>query len=243
MRVFPLVILSLCLASCGTPLISEPLPTPVGVSVAYPLYLQPSADRVIECAIQQQSLSLFISPSSIAPPDLPGRLLQLQLGGLIPEGSKAYQIGEEEIVFIVNADNPTTQLSTVSLTEIYTGNMLHWDFGDHPLIEFVSYPEEDDLRALIERNLPNLPRISFRAEIVSTPRHVLDTVANHMEGFGYLPTSWVDSLDEEMRERVKVLALETELAESLTQPVLAIVDDLLSPELHELLGCLQQPED
>ena len=243
MRYLPLVILSLFLASCGTPLISEPLPTPVGISVAYPLYLQPAADRVIECAIQQQPLSLFINTSSMVQPDLPGRLLKLQLGGLIPEGSKAYQIGEEEIVFIVNADNPTTQLSTESLTEIYTGKMLHWDFGDHPWIEFVLYPEEDDLRALIERNLPDLPRISFRAEIVSTPEHVLNTVANHIEGFGYLPSSWVESLDEEMLEQVKILTLEPDLAESLIQPVLAIVDGQLSLELQELLGCLQQPED
>jgi len=243
MRYLLLIMLSLCLVSCGTPLISEPLPTPVGISIAYPLYLQPAADRVVECAIQQQPLSLFVTPSSMVQPDLPGQLLKLQLGGLIPEGTKAYQIGAEEIVFIVNPDNPTTQLSTESLIEIYTGKMLHWDFGDQPLIEFFLYPEEDDLRALVERNLPDMPRISFSAEIVSTPRHVLDTVASHIEGFGYLPSSWVESLDDDMLERVKILTLEPELAESLTQPILAIVDEPLTPELHELLGCLQQPED
>jgi len=238
-----LIMLSLCLVSCGTPLIPEPLPTPVSISVAYPLYLQPSADRVIECAIQQQPLSLFITTSSTAQPDLPGQLIKLQLGGLIPEGFEAYQIGTEEIVFIVNADNPATQLSTESLIEIYTGKMLHWDFGDHPLIEFVLYPEEDELRVFVERNLPDMPRISFSAEIVSTPRHVLNTVANHIEGFGYLPSSWVEGLDEEMRERVKVLTLEPKLAENLIQPVLAIIDGPPSAELQELLGCLQQPED
>jgi len=46
-----------------------------------------------------------------------------------------------------------------------------------------------------------------------------------------------------MLERVKILTLEPELAECLTQPILAIVDEPLTPELHELLGCLQQPED
>lgn len=243
MRHLLLIILSLCLASCGTPLTMEPLPTPVGISVAYPLYLQPTADRVSECAIQQQPLSLFIATSSLVQSNIPQPLLKLQLGGLIPEGSTAYQIGEEEITFIVNPDNPTTQLSTERLTEIYSGKMLHWDFGDHPFIEFVLYPEEDDLRAFVERNLLEMPRISFRAVIVSTPREVLNTVADHIEGFGYLPSNWVEDLDEEMQGRVKVLTLEADLAESLTQPVLAIVTEPVSPEMQEILACLQQSGD
>lgn len=243
MRNFLLIMLSLCLVSCGTPLTSEPLPTPVSVFFEYPFYLQPTAERVIECAIQQHPLSLFLTTSSLVQPSLPGPLLQLQLGGQIPDGFRAYQIGDEGISFIVNSDNPATQLSIERLMEIYTGKMLRWDFEDHPFIELMLYPEEDDLRSFVESTLPGMPRTSFRAEIVSTPNSVLLGVAYHLEGFGYVPSSWVDSLDEELRERVKVLTLEPEFAESLTQPVLALVNESLSPEMQALLGCLQQPED
>ena len=243
MRYILLIIFSFSLVSCGTPLEAEPLPTPVSVSVAYPLYLQPSADRLIECAIQQHPLSLFLTTSPLVQSGLPGPLLQIQLGGSIPDGSRAYQIGEEEISFIVNRDNPAARLSTERLLEIYSGKILHWDFGDHPFIEFMLYPEEHDLRSFVESALPDMPRISFRAEIVDTPKDVLFGVAYHLEGFGYVPSSWVDSLDEETQGMVKVLALEPELAQSLTQPVLAIVAEPLSPEVHELLACLQQPMD
>ncbi len=243
MRTILLVILSLCLVSCGTPLRSEPLPAPVSVSVAYPFILQPSADRVIECAIQQRPMSLFLTSLPAVQVSLPGPLLQLQLGGAIPGGSNAYQIGEEEISFIVNPENPTTQLSTDQLLAIYTGKQLHWDFGKHPFIEFVSYPAEDTLRTLVESTLPGMPRISFHAEIVSSPRVILETVIYHIEAIGYLPSSWLGSLDDEIEGSVKVLTLDPALTESLIQPVLAIVDEPLSPELQALLGCLQQPED
>ena len=243
MRTILLVILSLCLVSCGTPLRSEPLPTPVSVSVAYPLFLQPSADRVIECAIQQHPMSLFLTSLPAAQVNLPGPLLQLQLGGAIPGGSNAYQIGEEEISFIVNPENPTTQLSTDQLLAIYSGKQLHWDFGKHPFIEFVSYPAEDTLRTLVKSTLPGMPRISFRAEIVSSPRVILDTVIYHTEAIGYLPNSWLNNLNDVMEGQVKVITLEPSLTESLTQPVLAIANEPLSPELQLLLGCLQQPED
>ena len=243
MRFILLIMLSFCLVSCGTPLKSEPLPTPASVSVSYPVYLQPSAERVIDCVTEQHPMSLFLTFSPLELPSLPGPLLLLRLGGQIPEGSKAYQIGEDEITFIVNVDNPISQLSNELLLDIYTGRKLHWDFGDHPMIEILSYPEEDDLRSFVETTLPDMARISFRAEIISTPREVLNTVADHTEGFGYLPRSWVDNLDEEMQGRVKVLTLESELAESLTQPILAIVAEPVSPEMQELLACLQQPED
>jgi hypothetical protein len=243
MRSVLLVILSLILTSCGTPLVSEPLPTPISVSLVYPNFLQPTAQRVIVCANQQHTMSVFLTTLPAVGPNMPGAVLQLQLGGAIPDRADAYQIGEDEITFIVNSRNPTGQLSTEQLLAIYTGQQVHWEFADHPMIEVWSYPSGDILRSLLEANLPGDPGLSSRAIIAPDPQVMLQAVADGTDALGYLPSSWVDGLDDEMRERVKVLTLEPKLAESLTQPVLAIVNEPLSPEMQELLGCLQQPED
>jgi hypothetical protein len=243
MRTILLVSMALCLASCGTPQVRDPIPTPAGVYLAYPLYLQPTADCFAECAGQQRALSLFLTPISSVQSNLLGPLLQLQLGGSFPDGVEVYQLGEEEIVFIVNSENPTSQLSTEQLLAIYTGLQLHWDFGEHLLIEFWSYPAEDSLRSLFESALPGTPRVTSRAQIAPTPNGILEAVANHIEAIGYLPSSWLNNLDDEVEGQVKVLNLEQLLAESLIQPVLITVDGPLTPEVQALLACLQQPED
>jgi hypothetical protein len=243
MRAALLIFLALCLTACGTPLVREPDPTQVSVFLAYPPYLQPTADRLSECAIQQQEVSLFLISDPVAQPDLPGALLMLQLGGEIPNGSDVYQIGEEKITFIVNADNPTDQLSTEELLAIYTGQQVRWVFGNHPRIEVWSYPNEDALRSSLEIMLPGTPRVASQAQIAPDPQGILQKVAANSGAIGYVPNSWLDALGEVISGQVKVISLENSLSESLTQPVLVTSGDPLPPEVRALLVCLQQPED
>jgi hypothetical protein len=243
MRTTLLVFLALCLTACGTPLAQEPDPTPGSVFLAYPPYLQPTADRFSECAIQQSGLSIFLIPDPAAQSDLPGALLQLQLGGEIPNGSEIYQIGEEKITFIVNGDNPAEQLSTEELLAIYTGQQVYWGFGNHPGIEVWSYPNGDALRSLLETLLPGIPRVASQAQIAPDPQGILQKVAANSGAIGYVPGSWLDALGEEMSGQVKAIGLENSVAENLIQPVLVISSDPLPLEVRALLVCLQQPED
>jgi len=242
MKTVRLIFLALLVTACGTPLVREAEPTPAIVFLSYPVYLQPSADRFSECAVPQPGLSLFLTYES-ANSELPGTLLQLQLGGDIPTGSEAYQIGEESIEFIINAGNPTDALSTDELLAIYTGQQMRWEFGSRPEIELWSYPEEDTLRTWLERSLPGMPRLSSQAVIAPDPQAILESVSTNLGALGYVPRSWLVGLEDGTLEQVKVVRLENSLVESLTQPVLVISEHPLTYEEHALLVCLQQSED
>lgn len=242
MRTTLLAFLALFLTACGTPLAREPGPTPSSVFLVYPLYLQPSAVRVSECAIQQQQgLGIFMVSEYAAQSDLHGTLLQLQLGGEIPYGSEVYLIGEDEITFIVNSENPTDQLSTEELLAIYTGNQVRWDFGNRPEIELWSYPNEDTLHSLVETILPGMPQVASQAQIALDPQTVVQKVSENLGAIGYVPDSWLNGLGE-MVGQLKKLGLEEPLQQSLIQPVLIISGDPLPPEVIALLACLQYPE-
>ena len=243
MRTALLVFLAFGLAACGTPMVREPEPTPAAVYLAYPTYLQPSADRFSECAVRQPGLSLFMISDMNAQSELPGASLQLQIGGEIPNGSQAYQIGEETLIFIVNADNPTGQLSTKILLAIYTGQQAHWEFESQPEIDLWSYPEEDTLRSWLETRLPGTPQVSSRARIAPDPQAVLQEVLANRGAIGYVPGSWLDGLRDEIPGQVKALSLESSLAEFLIQPVLVISREPLTTHVQILLGCLQQPDN
>jgi len=243
MKTALLVFLAFCLTACGTPLVRDSEPTPVIVFLVYPVYLQPSADRFSECAVQQQGLSLFLTSDPSALSELPGAFLQLQLGGEIPARSDVYQIGEESIKFIINADNPTDELSTDELLAIYTGQQMRWYFSNRPEIELWSYPDEDTLRTWLETMLPGMPRLSSQAHIASDPQAILESVSANPGAIGYVPGSWLGTLGEKTLWQVKVVRLENSLAESLTQPVLVLSKQPLTTEEHALLICLQQPED
>lgn len=242
MRTTLLAFLALFLTACGTPLAREPGPTPSSVFLVFPPYLRPSAVRVSECAIQQQQgVGLFMISDFATQSDLQGTFFQLQLGGEIPYGSDVYQIGVEEITFIVNGDNPTDQLSTEELLAIYTGNQLHWDFGNRPEIEVWSYPKEDTLHSLLETILPGMPQVASRAQIAPDPQAVVQKVSENLGAIGYVPESWFNGLGE-MVGQLKKLGLEEPLKESLIQPVLIVSGDPLPPEVIALLACLQHPE-
>jgi hypothetical protein len=242
-RIILLVVLSLFLVSCGSPLARDPIPTPTGIFLSFPPYLQPIAYRFAACAAQHPPLSLFLLSDPTAQTNLSMPLIQLQLGGSIPDGAKAYQIGEEEISFIVSSEVSTTHLTTQQILAIYSGEQIHWGFGEYLLIEVVSYEPGNALRSLLESSLPGQPRLPYRAMIAPDPQSMLREIAYSQYAIGYLPGSWLDNLDEVMQEMVKVLTLEPALTESLTQPVLAIVNEPLTPEILVLLDCLQKPED
>ncbi len=243
MKTALLVFLAFCLTACGIPLVREPGPTPAIVFLAYPAYLQPSADRFSECAVQQQGLSLFLISDPSAQPELPGTYFQLQLGGEISAGSEVYQIGEESIKFIINTANPTDELSTDELIAIYTGQQMRWDFGNRHEIELWSYPDEDGLRTWLETLLPGRPRLSSQAVIAPDSQAILQNVSANPGAIGYVPGNWLVDLENGTLGLVKVVSLEDSLAESMIQPILVLSKHPLTPEEHALLMCLQQPED
>jgi len=219
------------------------MPTPVSVFLAYPVYLQPAADRVVDCANENPLLALFSDPIPADQSQLPGVLLQLQLGEYGLNGNNFYQVGEEEIKIIVNITNPLFQLSTDQLVAIYSGQLTNWEYENQPEIQVWAYPPEDSLRVLLEAALPGMPRLSSLANIAPTPTSVIRAVASDPAALGFVPGTWLDNLTADERSSIKTVELEATVKANLTHPVLISVEEPLTPAIHSLVACMQNFED
>ena len=243
MKHFLVILLVIGLIGCEPIPPSSPMPTPVSVFLAYPVYLQPAADRVVDCANENPLLALFLDPIPADQSQLPGVLLQLQLGEYGLNGNNFYQVGEEEIKIIVNTNNPLFQLSTDQLVAIYSGQQTHWEYEDQPEIQVWAYPPEDNLRILLETAIPGTPRLSSRANIAPTPMAVIRAVASDPAALGFVPGTWLDNLTADERSSIKTVELDATVMANLTHPVLISVEEPLTPAIHSLVACMQNFED
>ena len=242
-RHFPVILIAILLVACEPAHPSTPMPTPVSVFLAYPVFLQPAADRLIDCATGNPLLALFLDPIPADQSQLPGVLLRIQLGEYSLNGNNFYQIGEEEITIIVNSNNPLSHLSTDQLVAIYSGQQTHWEYEDHPEIQVWAYPPEDNLRVILEAAIPGTPRLSSLANIAPTPMAVIQAVASDQAALGFVPGSWLDNLTADDRSSIKALELDAAITANLTHPVLISVEEQLTPVIHSLVVCMQNFED
>lgn len=243
MKHFLVTLVVIGLIGCEPMPPSSPMPTPVSVFLSYPAYLQPAADRVVDCANENPLLALFLDPIPADQSQLPGVLLQLQLGENGLNGNNLYQVGEEEIKIIVNTNNPLFQLSTDHIVAIYSGQQTNWEYENQLEIQVWGYPPEDNLRILLEAAIPGTPRLSSQANIAPTPMAVIRAVASDPAALGFVPGTWLDGLTADDRSSIKTLELEATVMANLTHPVLISVEEPLTPAIHSLVACMQNFED
>jgi ABC-type phosphate transport system substrate-binding protein len=119
-------------------------------------------------------------------------------------GEHASQAGVDELVVIVNANNPHARLSAGELRPIFLTTKRSWEFG--PSIEPVNLPERTDQRRSFDKAV-----LGFDAEDaqkywidrrvrgdarpprkVTSPSAVVAHVASSSGGIGYVPASAVE---------------------------------------------------
>jgi phosphate transport system substrate-binding protein len=150
----------------------------------------------------------------------------------------AAPVGYEQIVVIVNADNPLSRLSIDQLQVLFTGQLTQWDVlgGSQQMAQVWSYPEGDDVRQVFDDAILGGQRLTTFAQLAPDPQAMLEAVSDDPAAIGYLPERW---LKDGLNPNVRVLPLAQTLADSLRQPILALA--VTEPEgiTRTLLLCLQ----
>lgn len=162
---------------------------------------------------------------------------------------KPYQTGFEELVFIVNRDNPVTSLSQQQLESVLSGKYVTWgsvlqpecpdcvaDSPVHPIaethIEIWSYPDfEETFTAL--QNFPgriNIPK--NQSHLAPDPEAMRLSISRNFSAIGYIPRRWLD-------DQVKILEIPDLSQESLKRPILAYPKEPLNPVNSAFIACFQ----
>ncbi|NJN80371.1 MAG: hypothetical protein HC797_07825 [Anaerolineales bacterium] len=202
-RTLFLVLLSSFLFACS----SQPTPQIQIVTINYSPFTELWIDEVYACA-NDLSLALKISSED---PDI-----YVQIGEPEILLDHAYQIGEEEIVVVVNRQSEIQNLSLNEIQSIFANGENVW-----------VYAEREDMQKVFDQFVMEGRSASSFARIAPNPRVMLEVLKFESNAIGFIPKSF---MDESLKEIYSAGSF----------PVLAITKSEPQWAVKSLLGCLQK---
>lgn len=229
------------LSACRAPRSAVPQPTPEAIMVYYPSSLQPWADRLAGCAADFSTVALYFTQSADLSIELNPNDIMLMIGQP-PKNINSrhiFQVGWEQVVVIVNQQNPIAKLSTIELTQIFTGQMLAWESGVASAIQIWVLPDEEPVQRIFDAALALSQPLAPDAFLAPGSMAMLEAVATNENAVGYLPQSFLSLSGSPNVEKVKSIQLEGPLVNRLHQPVLAYTKTEPAGYERDLLVCMQ----
>jgi hypothetical protein len=145
--------------------------------------------------------------------------IYLRVGELEDLVFPAYQIGEEEIVVVVNRESAIRNLSLVEVQAVFAGQ------GDESSQVWV-YASGEDLQGLFDQFVMKGRSVTSYARMASSPREMSASLNSESDAIGFLPKHWVTG----NIRAVYSLGL---------FPVLAVTNETPQGAVRTILGCLQ----
>jgi hypothetical protein len=211
------------LTSCSS---ATPIAAPAPITVQYTAATTPWLTDLYACAgnnIVDADLRSadFLDPESVdmvmrvgQPPDLP---------------SPAYQISTDDILVIVNRQNPINQLTPDQVRGLFTGQVLTWkdiNSSDAPVQVWV-FPSGEDIQQIFEQAALGGAPIASGARLANTPDEMSQAIANDVNTVGILTRHWKAGNVSDMFTVTTV-------------PVLAIPSSDPRGVVQQVVACLQK---
>jgi len=233
--------LVLILTACGNPEVSIPASTPEAIEIIFPQALQPWVDKLASCAYNVPQIALYFLESEALDTVIQPNSIELKLGqpNNISDVTYLSQVGWEQIVVVVNQENPLLQLSNEELKSIFSGQGLKLEDGTHQPTQVWVLPKEEPTRLIFEHAAMQKQSFATDAKLAPDPFALLETISQNIGAIGYLPGSFINPNDPSISSKVKIIQLESSLKAKLRQPVIAITQSEPKGLMRSLLVCLE----
>ena len=141
----------------------------------------------------------------------------------------AYQIGDEQLLVIVNPQNPENTLTAEQVRSLFTGQFLNWREvnGSNDPVQVWVYSPGEDVQQIFEQTLLGGSPVTSTARLATGPDEMVQAVANDVNAVGILTRHW------EMENVADIFSVAT-------VPVLALTAGEPQGAVQELLACLQK---
>jgi len=188
------------LASCAPIPTATQMPTLQIVNIGLTPALRLWQARFNDCAAQVPGIALAFYEAPLAERPAPLSVYDyfVQLGSDIPDQVFATPLGEETMVWILNRDNPTSQITVEQLTWIYEGKVSGWDeispSGTGPGLPVAPwvYAQNDSLYTVFRSVVWDQRAYPPQANLAPDPAAMLEAVSADPGAIGYLPGSWLN---------------------------------------------------
>ncbi|MGD0610664.1 MAG: substrate-binding domain-containing protein [Anaerolineales bacterium] len=217
-----LSVLTLLLPGCSS---AAPTPAPISLTVQYTASAQAWLPSLVACAGNmtinaEQRLGEVLDPNAD---------LAIRIGQPGDLTSPAFRIGTEDVLVIVNPQNPIHQLSAGQVRGLFSGQVQTWKdlAGADSPVEIWAYPEGDDVQQVFEQAVLAGSPISTTARLANSPEEMAQAVAKDVEAVGFLTRHW---------KKGDV----AEVFVAVSAPVLVITSSSPKGNRAALLDCLQK---
>ncbi len=211
---------------------TEPNPEVVTIQITPGLVWM--LDSISVCAQENPGLGLVVDTVPAANQDLSAADMLLRWDAPPQQNPYTYELGQEELLLVVNPQNPLSGLRQKEVVDLFSGNIRTWEqvlpgssLGE---VSLRVYSEQNEAWVLFEKSVFFTTRPFFGALLVPDPQTMREEIALHVNSLGLLPARWLD-------DSVKAVAIQ-DLAEGMKQPIIAELRGQPTGNLHELLLCL-----
>jgi ABC-type phosphate transport system substrate-binding protein len=202
--------------------------------VSFPPSLQPATEALHACAAAHSEMALIIQQNPAGSLDLDQVDLALWLGNPPESADFAAPLAWEEIVFILNPENPVEALDEEALQALFSGRWTRWNEvgGDDTEVVIWGYPEENELQTALSAYLQAGSYLPSQAYLAPDPGAMLEAVASDPAAIGFLPRAWLGP-------QVKVVESNAGVDLAMRRPLLALAAAEPQNMTRILLHCLQ----
>ena len=154
--------------------------------------------------------------------------LTIRIGQPDNLASPAYQIGEEDILVIVNPQNPVKVLTVEQMRGLFTGQTSNWQGvgGSNATVQVWVYSPGEDIQQIFDTAALGGSRISSNARLATSPDEMAKAIAADVNAVGILTRHWKGSNV-------------TDAFTAVTAPVLALTKAEPQGTVQDLIACLQ----
>jgi hypothetical protein len=236
-----LVGLILILTACGVPEVSTPAPTPEAINIIYPQALQAWADNLVSCASNHPQIALYFMESDVLVKNILPSNIVLEFGNPDNTSEVTYQsqVGWEQVVVLVNKENPLTQLSIDELKSIFSGQVVELENGSGRSTQVWVLPEGEPTRMIFDQVVMQNQSLTTDSMLVPDPSAMLEALSQNIDAIGYIPRSYLNTNNPSYSNKVKIVQLEPSIDALLRQPVIALTQGEPKGLLRYLLVCLE----
>jgi hypothetical protein len=232
--------IALVITGC-TPVLPTLPAAPAETIIQHTPALRYIENKIQACSLENSPLPVLVNEYPITRMNAQSADITLVYEKPVDPNLPAFQLGEDQLVVIVNPQNKVSTIPLVKLHGIFQGFITHWDEIDPTstqsiggVIDIWEYEQSDELQIIIENRLNEAKHLNNQTNIADYPAVIKDMVAKNPAGIGVIPRAYLS-------DEVKEVAIDGLPEQDLTLPIVAQTRGQPGNLQTILLTCLQHP--
>jgi hypothetical protein len=194
--------------------------------ILYTSFAEPWLADLYACAgenpvLSEQAAADYLDPQSVD--------LTIRIGQSTRQTLPTYQIGSEELLVIVNPQNPVAALTIEQVRGLFSGQTINWQdvSGSSALVQVWVFAAGEDIQQVFNSTILDSSPVTSTARLATSPDEMMQAVAKDVNAAGILTRHWKTETVKEVLSFASV-------------PVLAITPGEPQGTVLGILDCMQK---